>query len=103
MARLEIDLGWTTDPSALFASEADMDGVDVDESAAEFDGLVIAAVRRAYPDAIVEHADVSRIWEVTEDGDVNGADTPAAHEAWLLVRQLADDILQSGDWIVETR
>lgn len=95
---LEIDLTWTTDPSGLFASEADMGDVDVEASMAEYDGLLIAAVREAFPEAIVEHADRGRIWDLDSDG--NGANTDRAHEAGLVVQQLADDILNSGDWIV---
>ncbi len=97
---LIIDLAWTTDESGLFASEADMAGVDVQESMAEFDGMLIAAVREAFPNAIVEHADRGRIWEINEDGDVNGADTPLAFEAGQTIQAIADEILQRGDWIV---
>lgn len=100
MSVLNIDLAWTTDPMGLFADEADMDGVDILESAAEYDGKLIAAVRAAFPDAIVEHADRGRIWEETGDGDVNGYDTPSTFEARQAIQQLADDILQRGEWIV---
>lgn len=96
--QLEIDLTWTTDPSGLFASEADMDGVDVEASMAEYDGLLIAAVREAFPEAIVEHSDRGRIWDNSTDG--NGENTATAHEAGLVVQQIADDILNNGDWIV---
>jgi hypothetical protein len=96
---LEIVLTWTTDPSSLFASEADMTDVDVEESMAEYDGLLIAAVREAFPDAIVERADRGGIWDGDADG--NGANTDMAHEAGLVVQQIADDILNRGDWIIK--
>lgn len=98
---LEIDLAWTTDSYGLFASEADMTGVDVQASMAEYDGLLIAAVREAFPEAIVEHADRGRIWDVSGSDTVNGFDTSRAYEAGLVIQQIADDILNAGDWIVE--
>lgn len=100
MSDIEIDLAWTLDPYGLFASEADMVGADVQASMAEYDSLLLAAVRAAFPDAIVEHADRGRIWDNSTDG--NGANTEAAHNAGLVVQQIADDVLASGDWIVRT-
>jgi hypothetical protein len=97
---LIIDLAWTTDSNGLFASEADMTDVDVQASMAEYDGLLIAAVREAFPSAIVEHADVGGIWDTTGGDALNGADTSRAHRVGLVVQQLADDVLSRGDWIV---
>lgn len=98
--RLEIELTETTDPNGIFANGI-TDGADAQASMERFDALLLAAVSEAFPEATVTIAQKGRIWEINEDGDVNGSDTPLAMRAQHVIQQLADDILNDGAWIVE--
>lgn len=95
---LEIVLTETTDMNNVFAAEADMDGVDMDASMARYDDMLLAEVTKSFPEAEVSVGPAGRIIDLETDG--NPWDSTAAHEAGLVVQQIADAILNGGDWIV---
>lgn len=99
--RASIALTRTTDPSGLFATEADMRGIDVQASMEEYDRLLHSAVARAIPEATVRITDRGRISTSVTSEHENPENTRDAHEYGLLVQDIADRVLESGDWIVE--
>jgi hypothetical protein len=86
---MEIVIGRTVDPSALFASEADMDAVDVQASAERFDDILVKRVQAAYPDAVVKLGDGQRAYGFADEGEILN-----------VIANIVDEITQDGEWIV---
>lgn len=88
-ADLTIELGRTTDPNGLFASEADMSGVDVQASMDRFNEIMEREVSARYPDAEVTTTDGTRAYGFEDEGDV-----------LQMIAAIADEVIQGDEWIV---
>ena len=95
--KVEIVLGQTRDPIELFATEADMDGVDIPASIDRFDEMVLERVREVYPEADISFDEGTRAYVTTESG---ASDYDAEADVLREIGVIAEDLVNRGDWVV---